>query len=34
MMNRRLSGDWARVTLGTPEEMRTFVSAFKETMKL
>jgi histidinol-phosphate/aromatic aminotransferase/cobyric acid decarboxylase-like protein len=29
-----LSGDWARVTLGTPEEMRVFISAYKESMKL
>ncbi|MCA1557363.1 MAG: aminotransferase class I/II-fold pyridoxal phosphate-dependent enzyme, partial [Acidobacteria bacterium] len=29
-----LGGDWARVTLGTPEEMRVFVSAFKDAMKL
>jgi histidinol-phosphate aminotransferase len=29
-----LSGDWARVTLGTPQEMRVFISAYKEAMKL
>ena len=29
-----LTGDWARVTLGTPEEMRAFISAYKEAMKV
>jgi histidinol-phosphate aminotransferase len=29
-----LNGDWARVTLGTPEEMRLFAEAYKGAMKL